>query len=480
MRVGFLIGLQLFIFLHPVYCQLDSMTSVEIPIKYNEYPFYVLPAGKSGLLLYRPKYEDHVDDYNHFEFFFYDQNLKLSWISLLDLEYMFDVIEHVHSKDYLYIMFSGAKSFKKRLIIHRINLLTQEKETFEIETFFPEIISYFEIFKNTLVIGGREKSKPSIVFYPMDDMRPVILPGFYEKDILIYDIKIDEENELFTVLTGYSGKNYQGSLMIRSFDEFGQSVEDIRLEPDKNLMFVHAKSIIANHSFRLVTGIYKSKDSFYPTGIFLSSLQLDGTRQMRYDPFEDLYEGMDSVNRKRQDEQDRDVTPSMVNPERFHWHLTELHEFWDENVAVLESFSSDKGSSSFMDKSLIYSFQQALLISFTDQLIIQGISQFDLLQIQSDQLISNLKVRFDSDRLKLSLFDGNQILGKDITPDFKEGPVRLFTLDTGHTNNQANAEEDPVLNFLPWYEDYYLLLQMRSVKDREIQEEFIVRKMYEH
>lgn len=479
MRIEFLLCLLLLMFIHPVYPQLDSIQSVEIPIKYNEYPFYVLPAGENGLLLYRPKYKDNMDRYYQFEFYFYDQNLKLRWTSLLRLEYMFDVIEHTYSNGYLYIMFSGVKSFKKRLMVHRVYIPTQSSETFEINTFFPDAISYFKIFKNTIVIGGREKSKPSIVFYHLDEKRPVILQGFYEKNILIYDIQIDEENELFTVLTGFSGKNQQGSLNIRSFDEFGQPVEDIRIETEDDRLPMDSKSIIANHSYRLVAGIYKSKKTFYPAGIFMNSLHLDGSREGKYYPFKDIFDQADSINGTNLNEQNIYVSNTVFDRDRLHWHITYLNEFQEKNVILLESFTTEKGSSSFMDKSVVYYFQQALMIVFDDRLIIDGIVKFDLSPLQSERMNPNVQIRNYDDSLKLTLFDGYRIAKKVIMTDFRDKPLTYFHLENGQVRNPGNSNaEDPAINFQPWFENYYLLLQIKSVEEQEIQQKFIVRKIY--
>ncbi len=480
MRIGYLFSLLLLVFLHPVYPQMDSMVSVEIPIKYNEYPFYLLPAGDEGVLLYRAKYEENVDDYSHFEFYFYDQNLELRWNSLLELEYPYDVIEHAYSKGYAYFVFTGGKNFKKKLVIHRIQLSTQASETFEIDTFFPEIISYFEIFKNTIVLGGREKSKPSIVFYDLEDMRPVILQGFYEKNILIYDIEIDEENELFTVLTGYSGKNYQAFLKIRSYDEFGQSVEDLRFDPDNDLVFMHAKSIIANHSYRLVSGIYKNSKSINATGIFLTSMHLDGTMKTRYYAFTDIFNLSDSLENIRSGEKLGTAIPEMFDPDRYQWHTTDLNEFRNENILMLESFSSEKGSTSIMDKNEIYRFQKALMIAFNDDLKISGINQFDLKPIQGERLNPNVMIKYYTDSLKLTLLDRNQIVKKVIYSDFKDQPITFFQLNPSSGAKQVTPrDENSVLLYHNWYGDFSLLLQLKTGDGREVQYKYMVTKLFD-
>ena len=480
MRIGFLFSLLLFIFPNPVYPQVDSVTSVEIPVRYNEYPFYVLPAGENGMVLYRAKYQENVDDYGQFEFHLYDQNLELIWTSFLELEYTFNVIEHVYSKGYVYILFSGGKSIKKQLIIYRIHLPTQTIETFEIETFFPEVLSYFDIFKNTIVLGGREKSKPSIVFYHLENIRPVILQGFYERNILIHDIQIDETNELFTVLTGYSGKNNQGFLKIRSFDEFGQPVEDTRLEPGNDLVFMHAKSIIANSNFRLVTGIYKNNKSINATGIFLTALHLDGTRKIRYYPFSDIFDRSDSTESHLLNGQQDADSQVMFDPDRYQWNTTALSEFMNENIMLLESFSMEKGSSSIMDKSEVYRFQKALMIVFNDDLKIRGFNQFDMEPLQSDRLNTNVRLKYYPDSLKLTVHDGHHILRKVIHSDLIDQPLAYFQLDplSGMDQNVSDGD-NAVLLYQNWYDDFSLLLRLEAGGDREVQYKFVVTKLFD-
>jgi hypothetical protein len=420
-----------------------------------------------------------MDDYNQYEFHFYDQDLELRWTTLLELENMYEVVDQAYSRGQVYIAFSGGKNFKKRLIIHRIDLSSHMSETFEIDTFFPEVVSYLELFGNTLVLGGREKSKPSIVFYPLQNRRPVILQGFYEKNILIHDIQIDEENELFSVLTGYTGKTHPGILKIRSYDESGQPVEDIRIDPDQGKVFTHAKSIIANHEYRLVAGLYREDNAIYASGIFLVSLHLDGSREIRYYPFTDLAEGSISTVSDSQEIQPGETDQALTDMDRYQWHTTDLNEFRDENIMLLESYVMGKGSGSLMDKTDIYHFQQGVMVVFDDDLKISAYHPFNLDPLQSDNLNANIRVKYYADSLKLILLDGHQVVSKVIGRGLKDQPLTFVQLDqvTGKSHADASGEQ-AILLFRHWYQDYFLIIELETVADRNVQYKFLVHKWY--
>jgi len=479
MCIRYLIWSLIFLFPSLVFPQVDKRASIELPIKNNEYPFYVLPAEEEGVVIYRQKNEDNADDYNHYEFYFYDQNLELIGNVLIKVEFMFEVVQHAYAKKYVYIVFSGVKNLKRRLFIYRFNIIDQTNETIEIDTFFPDVSTYFALFNNTIIIGGREKSKPSIVFYNPDDKRPVILQGFYEKNLDIHDVNIDEENELFTVLIGYSGKNRQKSLHVKSFDELGLPVEDIRIEPDNGVDFIHAKSIIINRKLRLISGIYRERRSLYATGIFMVTLHLDGSRESQFYPFVKLYQHNDRISQLVMSDNKTGISsgPS-INPGKFQWQITDLSEYRNNNLVLLESFIAEKASSSFMDKNEDFYYQQALLILFDDSLAMKGIHQFKISPIVSDRLKQNVRIRYYNDSLKLYLFDQHQLAEKMIFPPMESKPVTYISIgipDDDRRDDQGYHQ--PVSQIRHWYKDFFLLSGFRSVRDPENELIFFLQKL---
>jgi hypothetical protein len=462
-----------------VYPQMDTVKSVEMTIRSNEYPYYILPAGDKGLVVYRQQFQEVQGEYNNFEFSVFDPHLTRVWESLVRMDYMMNVIHHAYSDNHVYVVFSGIKNFRKRLFIYRLNVVTHTQENIEITTFFPEIISYFALFGNTMVIGGSQKSKPSIVFYDLGDMRPVILQGFFEKNIAIHDIRIDEKNELFTVTAGYMSGNRRMSLYIKSYDRSGEPVENIRIEPENAIDFVHAKSIIANGSYRLIAGFYKEKKSTSASGIFAISLQLDGSRNDHFYSFEDIFTRLDSIlNPDIKGQQPYFSTP-LPDHGKTEWQVTVLNEFRNDNIAIFESFYTEKGSPPFMDISLIYHYQQALLVAVDDSLGLKGLSQFSLSPIVSDRLSPNLDVKFYSDSLRLTLFEKYRVAGKIITPAYTGRPVSYSEFGDGSIRMlMENEVNEAVMDFRPWYGDFFLLAGILPVKDREIDKKIVLHKIY--
>jgi hypothetical protein len=474
----------LFIFLlviypRSVYPQMDTLKSLEITIRSNEYPYYVLPAGDNGLVVYRQQQQDVQGEYNNFEFFIYDHHLAPVRESLVRMDYMMNIIHHTYADDHIYVVFSGMKNFRKRLFIYRLNVVTHAQENIEITTFFPEVISYFALFGNTMVIGGRQKSKPSIVFYNLRDMRPVILQGFFEKNIAIHDIRIDETNELLTVTAGYMSNSRLMSLHIKSYDRSGEPVENIRIEPEKAVDLVHAKSMIANGSYRLIAGFYKEKKSADASGIFTTSLQLDGTRENRYYGFKDIFTRLDSVQQQGMNSQPAYLHTPMLSPDKLEWQVTMLNEFRNDNIAILESYYTEKGSSSFMDKSLIYHYQQALLVAVDDNLGLKGLSQFRLSPVVSDRLGKNLDVKFYADSVRLTLFERHLLAKKMISSAYTGGPVHYTEMGDGHIRMlMENHDNETILDFRSWYGDFFLLAGLLPVKDKDVDRKLVLNKIY--
>jgi hypothetical protein len=455
------------------------MASLELPVTHSEYPFFILPAGEEGLVIYRQKFEDLSEDFHHYEIYFYNQHLRNVGSALVKVGSMFEVIQHTYSNKNIFIVFSGVKNIKKKLMIYRFNVLDKTHEVIEIDTFFPDVTSYFALFNNTMVIGGREKTKPSIVFYDLGDRKPVILQGFYEKNLDIYDVDIDEKNELFTVLLGYMGKNRRKSLHVKSFDELGIPVEDIRIEPDNDVDLIHAKSIIVNRSIRLIAGIYRERKSSYSTGIFMITLHLDGNRRSAYYPFDMVFQQMDSINRiVLNDNQASYISGMPVDQTKSKWQITDLDEYRSDNLVLLESFTTDRASVTYMNKFENYYYQQAILLLFNDQLSINGIHQLDMTSIMSDDLKKNVRIRYYEDSLKLYLTNQNVLVEKAILPLWESKPMRSIPVDIrDESDSKQEDDQIPVIQLNHWYRDVFLLSVMKPTRDNDIQAILHIQKL---
>ncbi|MBR9998950.1 MAG: hypothetical protein KFF73_08265, partial [Cyclobacteriaceae bacterium] len=192
-----------------------------------------------------------------------------------------------------------------------------------------------------------------------------------------------------------------------------------------------------------------------------------------------LLQRLDSMQRISVNSQAAYISNTMISPDKFHWHVTELNEFRNDNIVLLESYITEKGSSSFMDKSLIYYFQLALMVAIDDNLEIRGLSQVGLSPIVSDRLKQNLFMKHYSDSLKLSLFDRHVVAEKIVSSGYYGKPVSYSELGDGRIRKLMEAGNNgTVLDFRPWYGDYYLLTGLVPVKGREIDKKVILQKIY--
>ncbi len=451
--------------------QPEVVHGMEEILEYPEMPYSAIPLGDEGVLMYRQIMEEKKTDEVLWELLFYDTDFDLHWTSLIRTPYINDVMGSTYSGGMAYILFGGSKNFKRQLTIYQIELETNKVNEIEIKTFFPNEVSYFSIFNKTLIIGGKERSRPSFVFYNLINERPVILPGFYSKNLSVYDVSIDEENKLFTVVSGYRNENRQFAVNVRSYDDFGQPIEDERIDPREDYEFVHACGMIANHNMRMVSGVYQHRRSSDPEGIFLGSIHIDGERNETYYTFDELFFLRDSLHRENPD-----GAPPPIDPGKFKWYVSGMSEYGDTNLALIEAYKVEDRSSSLIKRTEKFYYPFSLIIGFNDDLEITRVDGLVMQQITSEEFRKNLYFNRNEEGMRIYYFNRNVLAGKII--DKQEGVAKRFTYSMIEILNGGETSDDyynDLSGFRSWHENFYLYYGIKSGEDHDI---YYIKKIY--
>ena len=230
---------------------------------------------------------------------------------------------------------------------------------------------------------------------------------------------------------------------------------------------------------RLVTGLYKDKQSLYSSGIFQASVFLNGSKKIVYYTIHELLHMLDSIKSDVTESQAEYIQNSLTNTEKYLWHITDLSEYEHENVAVVESYTVEKSSTTFMDKDEIYQFKDALIIGFSDQLKLNWINHLRMDPVISNRLREYIRVKFYTDSVRISFFNRNQLSVKMIQSFETNKPVFHFQIDDFEPDlSPSKYHYSGLSEFLPWYQDFHLLIGIKSAEREQDQKIFIVRKFH--
>jgi len=457
--------------------QVNPVGQMEIPIEENFSSFKIVPASEYGFVLYREKFDEELMGNKTWEIFFHNKNLKALWNVSIETDYLFNAIDHVYSKGQLYILYDGIKNFKRQLFVYQVDLENRNTSKISFETFMPDLVNYFSCFNNSLIIGGMEQSKPAIVFYDLLKNRSVVLSGLFHKRSGILDIDIARENQIFTVLTSYKGVDGMSGVKLNSFDEFGTSVEDLRIVTGKNSDILNADALIINQDTRIVANIYKHIRESTDTGLFLKGFPLQGTEKEVYYSFEYLYNKLDSIHLIEFDAGPEEFS-YLSDAGKFNWEIADMHEFGHDNIILLESWISQKVSISPLQSKVLHEYKKGLIICVDDNLKIKWVNDMDLQNVVSDKPKKFIHIVPQDDYLRLYFFDRNLLYEQKIRNSETIQPsTPLELLHNRVRKNLVVNYDNHAASFDHWFEDYFLFSGLKSFGDSSNQEIFFVEKV---
>jgi hypothetical protein len=440
--------------------QVNTVQEIEIPLQYNEHPFTVIPVSEYGIVLMRERFQEEDLERKSWEILLYDTDMNLYSTFLIESELMFGLYGHTRAGNMVYLLFAGIKDMKKRLYLYQIDLLNKTNTKIPIVTYFPDRVTYFSNFGNSLIIGGRDQGRNSFIIFNPGEKKATVLQGIYEKRSEIFDINIDTTNQLLSIVVTYLNNNRQVSINLRSFDPYGQPVENIRLEPPENINFISARSFIVNNDLRIIGGIFHERKSDSSYGLFLCSVQMDGTKHVKYYSFKETFLILDSLNGPEVNYDPEEIDP-FINENN--WVASRFYDIGNENVVIIEAYNNQDSYANAGDSKNIFAHHLGLIIGFDDQLRISWINDFRMDNTIANHFKNYIKLYKTDKWLNLYYFYINHLKEKRI--DGSKTIKREYHIPLAHTTykkGEPSNYNNDLSDFQNWYDNYYLFSGVKS------------------
>lgn len=455
--------------------QVETIKRIEIPLKNAEHPFTVIPVAKHGFILVRERLSEVYPEKKIWEILLYDTDMNLSRTYLIESEFMFGLIGHTCTDNLVYLLFAGIKDMKKKFFIHQIDLLNETNIKIPIETYVPDHITYFSCFRNSLIFGGRDQGRNSFVMFNPKENKATILQGIFERRSEVFDINLDNTNQLFTVLVTYLNSNRQVSLNLRSFDPYGQPVENIRLEPPDTIDFINARTFIVNNDLRIIGGILQERKSENQNGLFLCSVQLDGKQQVKYYSIEEVLQTLDSMNGPDLNYSPNELDHLMIED---NWTISNFYDIGKENVIIIESYNNQRYYTGSGDPKRMFVYDLGLIIGFDDRLGISWLNDFRMDNTVTNELSNFIKLSKTDSGLKLYYFYLNLLKEKKINgyrTIKTEYPVHFIRVE--YKKDIPVKYNNDLSRFQQWYDDFHLFSGIKSYDVKDEESIFFVQKL---
>ncbi len=329
-----------------VMCTLTSFAQetkrIEIP-QSGQLESFSIPLGEKGVIVLT-----HVGK-TEFILRKFNTNLEQVWSNQGSVEGNLDYVTHCYDGSRLHLLFSRFKS--NNYYIVRVNPQDGKMEKFQIFSVEKMEISNFKAINQSLFIGGVVNNTPVILFTNLAEKRTRILPAVVNGQAEIQSMDLDTVHQQINVVysVGKKAKNYQ--LLLKSFDEDGNQLGQISMNPTEQYAQMNAKSTQLNDSLQVVVGTYGHKNTIGSSkgpssqGLYFSSY-LDGDLQdSKFHSFTQFDNFFNFLGEKQKSKQEKKIKSKEEKGEelRLDYRLL-MHEIikkGDHYIVVAEAFYPD-------------------------------------------------------------------------------------------------------------------------------------------
>ena len=265
--------------------QVVQPTRLEIPVGKQEPGFEVIPAQEKGLFLYRRLIAP--DNKHLLEIIKLDTALQHNWKGYLPIDAHYQLMGKRTGDNNLYLLLRAQEIMKKDMHLYAVQ---QDDGTFvqhTIKNFIPFVPSEFQVTTYGAIIGGYYNQIPVVIYYSFKTRTSKILPGLLNEQGELTQIKI-QDNGAFDVLISAYNIERQKTVWIKSYNNEANLIYHTPLRPEGNKHLIFARSLKTNNDTQIIAGTYGNRNSEYSKGIFLATLDGQGSQLIKYYSYGDL------------------------------------------------------------------------------------------------------------------------------------------------------------------------------------------------
>jgi hypothetical protein len=463
--------------------QIEQPRRLEIVLdKEEKESFDVVSAGEQGIILYREIRNRETRMEHKYQVILVDTALNKVWEKSYYIHLRYIQIGFEYAEDYFYLLFQrNIESLKADLFVLRINLHTQNAETFLIERDYAVELTEFEVVGNTLVFGGYSNNMPTVLAYKFGVSQTIVLPGFFNERSELQHLETDDNLKTINVLVSFRTANRRKSLSLKTFNEDGELLKNINLQPSDEKSLLFGRTISLDSNVDLIVGTYTRKRSDLSRGIFLARIESSGDQIINYYNYADLKNFFSYMKARRQKRIQERIKRRKIKGKknRFHYHLL-VHEVvqWEGKfIMVGEAFYPKYSQSSYYGGYSPYSYSNygqafegykythAVVFGFDRRGRLIWDNSFEINDVTSYTLDQYVHISLSDEEMALLYMYENEIRTKIIEGnDVVEGKT-FNELQLSFEDDLVEQDESEYGGLEKWYDGKLFAYGIQKIKN---------------
>jgi len=268
------------LFLLPVvpiisFCQISQPHRYEREHKGADDMPTIIPLSREGVAMVYSK-EKYSEGKKLWNVVMLDTTLTEKKTLEVNIETRYHLVGYEYVPGYFYLLYSAGEISKSALVLYEFNTQGDELGRYEIKPELEFKLTHFIKAGEKMALGGYVSKEPVVLLFEMKSNLIKVLPGFFQKDMELVDLRSNQNKSFNVVLIDRSLK-LEKKLVFRTFDENGELLLEDIVPMDDNRSLQTGISSTLEHEELVVMGTWGHKQDRQSTGFFI----------LHVDPFHD-------------------------------------------------------------------------------------------------------------------------------------------------------------------------------------------------
>jgi hypothetical protein len=280
--------------------QIVQTERYEIVQKNSDDYFSIISLKEEGLALVREK-----DKYNGnkklWEIIILDTNLAEKHKFDLEVNQRHMMVGYEIDKNHLYLLFRAGETSKNNLELIDVHTVDgKEGARFDIKPELDFKVTHFSKAGSRMIMAGYVTNEPAVLLYDMAENSIKVIPGFFQKDNELIDLRANQNQTFNSVLIDRSTRS-ERKVVFKTFDESGKLLLDDVVPIDEEKSLQNSLSSTLEREELVLLGTWGDNQSKQSLGFFSLMVDPFNEQKIKYFHFGMLDHFLDYLNPKRAD-----------------------------------------------------------------------------------------------------------------------------------------------------------------------------------
>jgi hypothetical protein len=259
--------------------------------------FHVISLKEDGIALFRER-DKYKNSSKIWELVLLDTALQEKKSVELEVKERYKFTGYEVTPTKIYFLYRMGETSKSDLEVSEVTLADLSVKKFQVKPDFDFRLTHFSQVDQSLVFGGYVNNEPAVFLYDLNTSLIKVVPGFFQKDTELVDLRVNQNNT-FNTVTIDRGTRGDRKLTFKTFDGYGEVLLDDIVPIEENIALQNGITSTLENEDLLVLGNWGEKNSKQSKGFYVLKVDPFADQKIKYTDFGQFEHFLDYLNPKR-------------------------------------------------------------------------------------------------------------------------------------------------------------------------------------